>query len=88
MKEGCTKAAVDFLISDLLKRALTKHKKGTETSVNPEQDQGFKDHDESLNLIVKIITCIEQLKCRLFVIRIFSYMDRIVSEVSCIWTEY
>ena len=31
MKEGCTKAAVDFLINDLLKRAVTKHKKGTET---------------------------------------------------------
>ena len=50
MKEGCNKAAVDFLISDLLKRALTKHKKGTETSVNPEEDQdGVEDHDESLN---------------------------------------
>ena len=49
MKEGCTKAAIDFLISDLLKRALTKHKKGTETSINPEEDQGFEDHDESLN---------------------------------------
>ena len=49
MKEGCTKAAVGFLISDLLKRALTKHKKGTETSVNPEEDQGVEDHDESLN---------------------------------------
>ena len=35
MKEGYTKAVVDFLISDLLKRALTKHKKKTtETSVN------------------------------------------------------
>ena len=49
MKEGCNKAAVDFLISDLLKHALTKHKKGTETSVNPEEDQGVEDHDESLN---------------------------------------
>ena len=47
MKEGCTKAAVDFLISDLLERALTKHKKGTETSVKPEEDQGAEDHDES-----------------------------------------
>ena len=28
MKEGCNKAAVDFLSSDLLKYALTKHKKG------------------------------------------------------------
>ena len=37
-KEGCNKAAVDFLISVLLKRALTKHKKGTETSVNAEED--------------------------------------------------
>ena len=46
MKEGCTKAAVDFLISDLLKRALTKHKKGIETSVNPEEDQGVEDHDQ------------------------------------------
>ena len=44
MKEGCNKAAVDFLISDVLRRALTKHKKGTETSVNTEED-----HDESLN---------------------------------------
>ena len=49
MKEGCTKAAVAFLISDLLKRALTKHKKGTEMIVNPEEDQGVEDHDESLN---------------------------------------
>ena len=50
MKEGCTKAAVNFLISDLLKRALTKHKKGTEMSVNPEEDQdGVEDHGESLN---------------------------------------
>ena len=49
MKDGCTKAAVYFLISDLLKRALTKHKKGTETSVNPEEDQGVEDHCESLN---------------------------------------
>ena len=49
MKEGCNKAAVDFLISDLLKRALTKHKKGTETSVNPEEDQNVEDHGESLN---------------------------------------
>ena len=49
MKESCTKPAVDFLISDLMKRALTKHKKGTETSVNPEEDQGFEDHGESLN---------------------------------------
>ena len=46
MKEGCTKAAVDFLINDLLKRAVTKHKKGTETSVNPEEDQDLEDHDE------------------------------------------
>ena len=49
MKEGCTKAAVDFLICDLLKRGLTKHKKGTEKSINPEKDQGVEDHDESLN---------------------------------------
>ena len=49
MKEGCNKAAVDFLISDLLKHALTKHKKGTETSVNPEEDQSVEDHDKSLN---------------------------------------
>ena len=46
MKEGCTKAAVDFLINDLLKRAVTKHKKGTETSVNPEEDQDVEDLDE------------------------------------------
>ena len=44
MKEGRDKAAVD-----LLKRTLTKHKKGTETSVNPEEDQSVEDHDESLN---------------------------------------
>ena len=49
MKEGCTKAAVDFLISDLLKRAVTKHK-GTKTSVNPEEDQGVEDHDEFWSL--------------------------------------
>ena len=49
MKEGCTKAVVDFLISGLLKRALTKDKKGTKTSVNLEEDQGVKDHDKSLN---------------------------------------
>ena len=46
MMEGCTKAAVDFLIGDLLKRAVTKHKKGTETSVNPKEVQGVEDHDE------------------------------------------
>ena len=40
-------------------------------------------------MIAKIITCILQLKLfQLFVIRIFSYMERIVSEVSFIWTEY
>ena len=49
MKEGCSKATVDFLISDLLKRALTRHKKGTETIVNPEEHQGVEDHDKSLN---------------------------------------
>ena len=49
MKEGCTKVAVNFLISDLLERALTKHKKETEKSVNTEEDQGVEDHDESLN---------------------------------------
>ena len=50
MQEGCNKAAVDFLASDLLKRALTKHKKGTETSVNPEEGQdGIEDHDESFS---------------------------------------
>ena len=48
MKQGYNKA--DFLISDLLKHALTKHKKGTETSVNPEEDQSVEDHDESLNI--------------------------------------
>ena len=49
VKEG-TKAAVDFLISDLSKRALTEHKKRTGTSVKPEEDlEGVKDHDESLN---------------------------------------
>ena len=47
MKAGWNKAAVDFLISDLLKNALTKHKKGTETSVNPEEDQRVEDHDKS-----------------------------------------
>ena len=49
MKEGCNKVAVHFLISDLLKRALTKHKRGTEKSVKPEEDQSVEDHDESLN---------------------------------------
>ena len=49
MREGCTKTAVDFLISDLLKLALTKHKKRKETSVNPEEDQdSVEDHDEPL----------------------------------------
>ena len=43
------KAAVRFLISDVLKRGLTKHKKETETRVNPEEDQSIEDHDESLN---------------------------------------
>ena len=32
-----------------VKRALTKHEKGTETSVNPAGDQGVEDHDKSLN---------------------------------------
>ena len=45
MKERCTKATVDFLISDLLKRAVTKHKQ-TKTIVNPEEDQGIENHDE------------------------------------------
>ena len=49
MKEGYNNAAVHFLISDLLKHALTKNKKGTETSVNPEEDQSVEDHEESLN---------------------------------------
>ena len=49
MKKECNEAAVDFLISDLLKHALTKHKKGTETSVNLEEDQSIEDHGESLN---------------------------------------
>ena len=35
-------------MSDLLKHALTKHKKGKETSVNPEEDQSVEDHGESL----------------------------------------
>ena len=49
MREGCTKTAVDFLISDLLKLALTKHKKRKGTSVNPEEDQdSVEDHDEPL----------------------------------------
>ena len=48
MKECCTKAAVDFLISDLMKYALAKHKKGTGTSVNPEEGQGVEDYDKSL----------------------------------------
>ena len=49
MKKGCAKVTVDFLIIDLLKRALTKYKRETETSVNPEEDQGVEDHDKSLN---------------------------------------
>ena len=49
MKEGCTKAVTDFLMSNLLKRALTKHKKkGTETRVNPEEDPEVDDHGESI----------------------------------------
>ena len=48
LKESYNKAAVDFLISDFLKRALTKHK-WTETSVNPEEDQSGEDRDKSLN---------------------------------------
>ena len=45
MKEGFTKTAVNFLISDLLKRALMKHKKKrTDTSVHPEEDPGAEDH--------------------------------------------
>ena len=49
MKEGCNKAAIDFLISDLLKDAFTKHKKGTETSVNLEEDQSIEDHEKYSN---------------------------------------
>ena len=49
MRKGCAKTAVNFLISDLLKLALTKHKKRKETSVNPEEDQdSVEDHDEPL----------------------------------------
>ena len=48
MKKSCTKAAVDFLVSDLLKHAFMKYKKkGTETSVNLEEDPGLDNHDES-----------------------------------------
>ena len=82
MKEGCTKAAVNFLISNLLKHVLTKHKKGTETSVNPEEEQGVDDHDESLNFGRYIITCIVQLKMPAFCdLHIFLYMDRIFKFV-------
>ena len=49
MKEGCNKAAIDFLISDLLKDAFTKHKKETETSVNLEEDQSIEDHEKYSN---------------------------------------
>ena len=49
MKEGCYKAAIDFLISDLLKDGFTKHKKGTETSVNLEEDQSIEDHEKYSN---------------------------------------
>ena len=42
MKEGYNNAAVDFLISDLLKHALTKNKKGTETSVTPKKIKALK----------------------------------------------
>ena len=50
MKECCNKATINFLINDLRKRALTKYKKGTEASVNLEEDQdGIEDYDESLS---------------------------------------
>ena len=49
MKEGCNKASVDFLISNLPKDALAKHKKGTETRVNPQEDKSLEDLGESLN---------------------------------------
>ena len=49
MKEGCNKAPVDFLISNLPKDALTKHKKETETRVNPQEDKSLEDLGESLN---------------------------------------
>ena len=45
MKEGFTKPAVDFLISDLLKRTLTKHKK--KRTDTPEEDPGVDDQDKS-----------------------------------------
>ena len=48
MKEGCTTAAVNFLISDQVKCALIKHKKsGTESTVNSEEDQDVDRHDKS-----------------------------------------
>ena len=57
MKEGCTKAAVNFLISDLLKRGLTKHKKrGTESTFNLEEDPGVDDYDESVKFWSFIVT--------------------------------
>ena len=49
MKEGCNKAPVDFLISNLPKDALTKNKKETETRVNPQEDKSLEDLGESLN---------------------------------------
>ena len=49
IKEGCNKAAVDFFINNLPKDAHTKHKKGTETRINPEEDQSVEYLDESLN---------------------------------------
>ena len=48
MKEGCTRAVVDSLISGLLKDALTRYKKGTETNVNPEEYPGVDNHGESI----------------------------------------
>ena len=57
MKEGCTKTAVNFLISDLLKRGLTKHKKrGTESTFNLEEDPSVDDYDESVKFWLFIVT--------------------------------
>ena len=48
MEQGYDRAAINSLISGLLKYALTRYKKETETSVNPEEYPGVDDHGKSV----------------------------------------
>ena len=56
--EGCNETAVDFLISNLLKRALTKHKEGQKRALTLKKIKALNIMTNLKILMVKIITCI------------------------------